>query len=189
MSDKLILVYDLDKTLCTKKTKEETYGEVRIIPEMVEQLNQFYDEGHVIILQTARNMVTQQNDVGKVLQNVGEITLKWLRENNVKYHSILFGKPYGDLYIDDKACIDDPKEIRRRVDAILAGKECEYVEAQKELLNQKDDIEMLKTRLEQSNMLLNDLLAHVQNLTQGHLISEDLDETILLAKLLLKKKD
>ena len=101
--DKKILIYDLDETLCEKKRPEQTYSEVKPIKPMIEQLNRFYDEGHTIIIQTARNMVTQGNDVGKVLQNVGEITLKWLRENNVKYHSILFGKAYGSMYIDDKS--------------------------------------------------------------------------------------
>lgn len=101
--EKHILVYDLDKTLCTKKQSNETYDDVKPIQPMIDQLNKFYDEGHTIIINSARNMVTQNNDVGKVLQNVGEVTLKWLREHNVKYHSISFGKPYGSYYCDDKS--------------------------------------------------------------------------------------
>lgn len=99
----MILIYDLDLTLCTKKKPNETYRDVKPIIPVIEQLNKFYNEGHTIIISTARNMLTQKNDVGKVIQNVGEDTLAWLRKNGVKYHSLCFGKPYGDLYCDDKA--------------------------------------------------------------------------------------
>ena len=61
--DKKILIYDLDETLCEKKRPEQTYSEVKPIKPMIEQLNRFYDEGNTIIIQTARNMVTQGNDV------------------------------------------------------------------------------------------------------------------------------
>lgn len=101
--DKKILIYDLDETLCTKKKPDETYADVKPIKPVIDQLNKFYEQGHTIIIQTARNMLTQNNDVGKVIQNVGEVTLKWLRENGVKYHSIQFGKAYGFYYIDDKS--------------------------------------------------------------------------------------
>lgn len=136
MEDKKIsIIYDLDETLCTKKKSHETYSDVKPIIEMIEQLNEFHDMGYEIIIYTARNMVTQKNDIGKVLQNVGEVTLKWLRDNNVKYDSIMFGKSYGNLYVDDKACINDPKEIERRINAIKNGTEKEYLENQKQLLN------------------------------------------------------
>lgn len=98
-----IFVYDLDKTLCEKRKNNETYADVKPIQENIDILNKLYDEGNTIIISTARNMLTQNNDICKVIKNVGEITLKWLRENNVKYHSINFGKPYGSCYIDDKS--------------------------------------------------------------------------------------
>lgn len=110
------IVYDLDGTLCTVREPDDIYYErVKPIPEMIEQLNKFHDEGYKIVIETARNMVTQNNDVGKVIKNIGEITLKWLRDNNVKYDSIKFGKEYGIIYIDDKACINDVNEIQRHI--------------------------------------------------------------------------
>jgi hypothetical protein len=81
------------------------------------------------------DMVTQNNDEGKVIQNIGEITLKWLRENNVKYDSIKFGKNYGLFYVDDKSIrpselykhgISGVKEILKKEDEFintLIGKE------------------------------------------------------------------
>lgn len=100
---KLKLIFDLDETLCTKKDINETYADVKPIPAMIKLVNELHDEGHIIIIETARNMVTQQNDIGKVIKNVGKITLEWLEKYNVKYDSIKFGKSYGDCYVDDKA--------------------------------------------------------------------------------------
>ncbi|MFW6008488.1 MAG: hypothetical protein ACOCP8_04400 [archaeon] len=152
---KLILIYDLDKTLCTKKQPHETYADVKPIQPMIDQLNKFHDDGHTIIIQTARNMVTQKNDVGKVLQNIGEVTLNWLRKNNVKYDSIHFGKPYGDIYIDDKSCINNIKEIEDRIKAIQNNEEELYINNQLGLYNKLRELklenQMLKLELKKYN--------------------------------------
>lgn len=148
---KLILIYDLDETLCTKKQPNETYADVKPIQPMIDQLNKFYDEGHTIIISTARNMVTQGGDVGAILANVGLDTLNWLKKHGVKYHKIYFQKPYGDIYIDDKSCLNDPNEIERRIKAIQEGKEKEYIQEQLNLLNEleklKKENEELKEKL------------------------------------------
>ena len=97
------IIFDLDKTLCSKKKLNESYMDVKPIKPMINLLNKLHDEGYFIIIESARNMVTQCNDEGRVIQNIGEDTLRWLRENNVKYDSIKFGKSYGIMYVDDKA--------------------------------------------------------------------------------------
>ena len=132
------IIYDLDGTLCTKRKSGETYKDVQPIQSMVDQLNKFYDEGHTIIINTARNMATQNNDVGKVMQNIGELTLRWLREHNIRYHSIVFGKPYGMCYCDDRSVLNCPNEIERRVNAVKNGNEQDYIGEQKRFLNNKD---------------------------------------------------
>lgn len=137
----LTLIYDLDKTLCTKKNSGETYLDVKPIQPMIDQLNKFYDMGYNIIIQTARNMVTQNNDEGKVIKNIGEDTLKWLRIHEVKYHSILFAKPYGHIYIDDKSCINDVSEIERRVGAWNNSTEEQYLNTQKIILNKTGEVQ------------------------------------------------
>ncbi len=57
-----------------------------------EQVNRWYDEGHIITFFTSRS------------ENEREITLKWLKEHGFKFHNALFGKPRGGNYhyIDDK---------------------------------------------------------------------------------------
>lgn len=112
---KLTLVFDLDETLCTKKQPYETYLDVQPIEDMVQLVNELHDEGHTIIIETARNMVTQNNFEAKVIKNVGQDTLTWLEKHGVKYDGIKFAKTYGHLYIDDKSCINDVKEVREKV--------------------------------------------------------------------------
>lgn len=97
------IIFDLDKTLCTKKKENETYMDVQPIQEMIDVVNELYDKGYEIIIETARNMVTQNNNEAKVIGNVGLVTLEWLKKYNVKYHGIKFGKTYGICYVDDKA--------------------------------------------------------------------------------------
>lgn len=133
---KITLIYDLDKTLCTKKQKGETYADVQPIQPMIDQLNAFYDMGYEIIISTARNMVTQSNHISKVVQNVGLDTMLWLEKHGVKYHGLDWGKEYGHIYLDDKACLNDPDEIERRMEAIVNGTEEEYLEEQRRVLNE-----------------------------------------------------
>ena len=54
-------------------------------------------------------MVTQNNDESKAIKNIGLDTLNWLKNNNVQYDGISFGKICGTCYVDDKAL--RPKEF------------------------------------------------------------------------------
>lgn len=151
MEKKHTLIYDLDETLCTKKLSNETYADVKPIQPMIDQLNDFYDQGYTIIISTARNMVTQNNHVSKVVQNVGMVTMKWLEDHGVKYHGLDWGKEYGALYIDDKSCLPDPEEIQRRINAINEGTEKWYVAEHLNLRNvlekKNKEIEALKKQI------------------------------------------
>ena len=68
-----------------------------------------HKNGSEVIIESARNMLTQSNNEAKVIKNIGLTTLKWLNDNNVEYDGIKFGKPIGSCYIDDKAL--RPKEF------------------------------------------------------------------------------
>jgi capsule biosynthesis phosphatase len=97
------IVIDLDGTICNLKQKNETYADVLVKPGAVEFLNKLKQEGHYIIIQTARNMATCESNTGKVMKNVGKVTLDWLEKNEVVYDEIYFGKPNANIYIDDRA--------------------------------------------------------------------------------------
>lgn len=94
---------DLDGVICTIKQQNETYADVQPMPGVVEKLRNLRANGHYVIIQTARHMKTCNGNVGQVIQRVGQITLKWLADNNIEYDEIYFGKPWAELYIDDNA--------------------------------------------------------------------------------------
>lgn len=97
------IVIDLDGTICPIKKEYETYDQLLPLPGAVETISKLKTEGHYIIIQTARNMATQQSNVGKVMKNIGKITLDWLERHHVEYDEIFFGKPNADVYVDDRS--------------------------------------------------------------------------------------
>lgn len=97
------IVIDLDGTICNLKEKHETYADVMIKPGAAEFIKNLRGTGHYVIIQTARNMATCDSNLGKVMKNVGKVTLEWLEKNEVEYDEIYFGKPNAHLYIDDRA--------------------------------------------------------------------------------------
>jgi capsule biosynthesis phosphatase len=95
--------FDLDNTLCELKLKDQEYSEVLPKPGAVEYLKSLKDSGHYIIILTARNMLTHNNNIGKIIANQAPIVIEWLKKHNFIYDELHFGKPYADYYIDDKA--------------------------------------------------------------------------------------
>lgn len=95
------IVIDLDGVICPLKKPTESYSDVKLNKDMISNLKRWHDEGHIIIISTARHMLTCKGNVNEVIEKIGDITISWLKNNNVYYDEIYFGKPYGDLYIDD----------------------------------------------------------------------------------------
>ncbi len=57
-------------------------------PDALETINKWYDEGHQICFFTSRT------------ENLKQITIDWLDKHGFKYHSVLCGKPRGELSLD-----------------------------------------------------------------------------------------
>lgn len=70
------------------------YRRAKPLRENITKINHLYDQGHEIILFTARGSAT-----GLDWETV---TIDQMRVWGVKYHKLLFGKPAADFYIDDK---------------------------------------------------------------------------------------
>ena len=85
---------DIDDTLLELVNKEDYYTAIAI-PRAIEKVNALYEEGHRIVLWTARGTVTGRN--------WRPLTEHQLSQNGVKYHELRFGKPAFDVFIDDKA--------------------------------------------------------------------------------------
>ncbi len=89
-----IYVFDLDGTLCETTGRE--YLSARPYLDRIAQVNALYDEGHTIIIDSARGAVT----TALWQKHTEEQLDRW----GVKRHQTRTGKKiYGDVYVDDKA--------------------------------------------------------------------------------------
>ena len=95
--------FDLDNTLVSYPKIKGDYSSVRPIEKNIEYLKFLKKQGHVIIIFTARRMKTHKGNVGKVVCDISEITIKTLNDFNIPYDELYFGKPYANYYIDDLA--------------------------------------------------------------------------------------
>ena len=100
---KMRVCFDLDHTLVTYPTISGDYRTVQPINKMIELSRQLKQEGHTIIIYTARRMETHRNNVGAVIRDIGKITIDTLEQFQIPYDELLFGKPIADMYIDDRA--------------------------------------------------------------------------------------
>jgi CMP-N,N'-diacetyllegionaminic acid synthase len=89
----MVIYIDIDETICNSPDKPD-YSTSTPIYENIYKANKLYDEGHHIVYWTARGSVTKKD--------WSKITLKQFSEWGVKYHELKFGKPYYDLFIDDR---------------------------------------------------------------------------------------
>jgi hypothetical protein len=99
----LRICFDLDNTLTTFPTIPNDYTSVKPITKNIELLNHFKDQGHEIIVYTARRMTTHSHNVGKVIKDIALTTINTLERFDIHYDELIFGKPIADIYIDDKA--------------------------------------------------------------------------------------
>ena len=93
------ICFDLDETLCTGYPYEDS----KPILESIAVVNRLKANGHVIIIHTARGMSSKQGNIGKIVKDIGKLTLEQLDSWGVEYDEIVFGKPSADFYVDDKA--------------------------------------------------------------------------------------
>lgn len=94
---------DLDNTIAQLKGVNQTYYHVKPKLGVIEKLIQWHEQGHYIIIHTARHMVTCDGNIQLTIDKIGEITKAWLSFWKIPYDELIFGKPYADVYIDDKA--------------------------------------------------------------------------------------
>jgi len=112
--------FDLDGTICNTpmrpSDKKPGYLESTSIPFMVDQVNRLYDEGHYIIIMTARGR-------GSGIDWT-DLTRNQLALWGVKYHELepMFHKPNADIFIDDKGIdVEEWKKTQPLKKGIVAG--------------------------------------------------------------------
>ena len=97
---KKIFCFDLDNVIC--KTYENFYSKSLPIKKNIDVINLLYEQGHIIKIFTARYMGRSNENVKIAEKKALKITLKQLKNWQVKYNKLIFGKPSFDVYIDDK---------------------------------------------------------------------------------------
>lgn len=99
------LVFDIDKTL-TIHQKDTEYIDLPPNLEIIKKLKEYKEKGFRIILFTARNMRSFNNNIGEINAKTLPVIFKWLEKHEVPYDEIFVGKPWcghDGFYIDDKA--------------------------------------------------------------------------------------
>ena len=100
----MIYVFDIDGTICGK-----TSGDYKLaLPytDRINAINKLYDNENHIVLYTARGMGRSNNSIEYAIAAFRTLTETQLEKWGVKYHELFFGKPAGDIYIDDKGITD-----------------------------------------------------------------------------------
>tara|TARA_Y100000034_G_scaffold66514_1_gene80296 strand:+ start:513 stop:836 length:324 start_codon:yes stop_codon:yes gene_type:complete len=95
----MIVYVDIDGTICKPYNKDghedPDYRYAEPIPHNIKKINKLFNEGHTIIYWTARGTVSQIDWLPE--------TREQLQHWGARYHDVRVGKPYYDLFIDDKA--------------------------------------------------------------------------------------
>ena len=72
--------------------------------DVIKGIRRLKEKGFKIILFTARRMLTHDGDVEAIIKDVGDVTINWLKEHDVPYDELIWGKPYTSTwYVDDKS--------------------------------------------------------------------------------------
>jgi len=98
-------VFDIDGTICTKTDSD--YENATPFKERIRKINQLYDDGNIIVFNTARGMGRTGGRSKHAIRMFFDITSKQLDKWGVKYHRLMLGKPAADYYIDDKGINDE----------------------------------------------------------------------------------
>lgn len=93
----MVYCFDLDGTLCS--TDGNNYKDSKPKKDRIEIVNTLYEDGHTILIDTARGCVS-----GK---NYFFFTMEQLKSWGVKFHTLRTGVKFGaDIFIDDKGIQD-----------------------------------------------------------------------------------
>lgn len=102
-TQQLRFCFDLDNTLVTSPYITNDYSTVLPIQSNIDYLKHLKEKGHYIIIHTARRMKTHNGNIGKVMQDISQVTIETLAKYKIPYDELYFGKPWADFYIDDKS--------------------------------------------------------------------------------------
>ena len=88
----MIIYVDIDETICS--FTDQKYSLAEPIESRIEKINKLHDEGNIIVYWTARGSTTNTNWF--------QVTQDQLQRWGCRYNELRMGKPFYDLFIDDK---------------------------------------------------------------------------------------
>ena len=94
------LCFDLDNVICI--TKGTNYKRAKPNFKTIRLINNAYELGAEIIIFTGRFYGKCNGNLNKIKRTDNGLSKRQLKKWGLKYHSLLFGKPAFDVYIDDK---------------------------------------------------------------------------------------
>ena len=93
--------FDIDGVIC--KTYMSDYKKSKPITKAIKKINEIYSRGDRVIIFTARFMGRSNENIHTAKKRGYEFTYRQLKNWNVKFHKLIFGKPSFDFIIDDKS--------------------------------------------------------------------------------------
>lgn len=113
------IMVDLDGVICKLKNPAQSYSDVEPNKDVIDLIGEWKDQGHTVLIYTARHMRTCNGDVRKVIKKIGKTTEDWLKKWKVPYDELYYGKPYADIYIDDLALTyKSAKDIKSKFESL-----------------------------------------------------------------------
>lgn len=94
------VIFDLDDTISI--TKNRDYVNAIPITDTIEKMRQMKADGWEIVIYSARGQVSCNGDLELIEKKNRNLVEEWLKKNDVPCDELIFGKPIGDLYVDDK---------------------------------------------------------------------------------------
>ena len=95
------IVVDLDDTLSV--TTNRDFKNAKPLQHVINKVNEFYDNGFEVVIQTARGQLSCNGDYKKADKKYRKQIEEWLNLNGVKYSYLTFNKILAQFYIDDKS--------------------------------------------------------------------------------------
>jgi len=96
-----IFCFDLDNTICN--TEKSNYSKSKPKKNVIKLINNLYENGHIIKINTARYMGRNKDNIKKSNKQGFKKTIKQLKSWGLKFHKLAISKLSADIYIDDKS--------------------------------------------------------------------------------------
>ena len=108
MSKLKTIAFDLDDVICYRIKGYEHLGPQKYDYcqpdlEVIDLINNLYEDGNKIVIYTARGMTQYNGNVALIYSELYSKTIKQLNDWGLKYDQLVMGKIHYDLLIDDKA--------------------------------------------------------------------------------------